>query len=78
MTYQLELTEDDIDTIAFIGGRYSWPSSLMHLASGLNEIEEHEAWEILEAFEDEDFTFPMLDPHSELAEKLLAFWQSVV
>lgn len=78
MTYQLELTEDDLDTIAFVGGRYYWSDSLRHLGVGINEIEERDAWEIIEAFEEDDFLFPMLDPHSDLAEKLLDFWQSVV
>ena len=82
MTYQLILTDDDIKTIAFVGGRYCWSEALASLEAGMNEIRESDAWQIADAFANDCLgghsAFPMLDPRSELAEKLNAFWQSIV
>jgi hypothetical protein len=80
--YSLDLTEEDISTIAFVGGRYSWSDALRGMEEGHNEIEEHEAWEIRDAF-DEDTKgghsmFPMLAGDSKLYDKLLNFWQEIV
>ena len=82
MAYTLNLTEEDILTIAFVGGRYSWSTALRCLEVGKNEIAEHEAWEIMEAI-DEDMEgghswFPMLDDTSGLYAKLQDFWESIV
>ena len=80
--YKLNLTAEDCETIAFVGNRYCWSDSLYYLNEGENEILEHEAWEIKEAF-DEDTEgghsmFPMLDHSSELCEKLLKFYEEIV
>jgi len=82
MAYTLSLTEEDITTIDFVGGRYGWSRALRRMEVGENRIAEHEAWEICEAFEADTegghSPFPMLDPRSELAEKLNRFWVGVV
>ena len=80
--YTLELSEQDVKTIGFVGYRYGWSDSLSHLSAGINEIPEHEAWEINEACESDTegghSFFPMLDPRSDLAGKLSDFLQSIV
>ena len=80
--YELNLTSDDIKTIAFVGDRYSWSAILSKYSEGENDIPEHEAWEIKDAFEEDmeggHSIFPMLDPDSELYDKLLKFYNSIV
>ena len=82
MTYQLVLSVQDLDTIAFVGDRYSWSAALRALDVGDNELSEPDAWRIKEAFESDmeggHSPFPMLDEHSELHAKLLAFWDRIV
>lgn len=82
MTYKLNLTHDDIQTIAFVGHRYCWSEALWHLDDGEHDISELEAWAIREAFEADTegghSPFPMLDPRSELADKLYRLWDSIV
>ena len=77
----LTLTEEDVDTIAAVGGRYGWSDALDTYDVGDNDIPEHEAWEIRDAI-DSDMegghdAFPMLDTRSELAGKLTDFYQSI-
>lgn len=80
--YKLTLTDADLSAIAFVGHRYGWSQALSGLSEGENVIPEWQAWEIAEACESDaegghDY-FPMLDPRSELAEKLTAFLSSIV
>lgn len=80
--YQLELTDADIDTIAFVGGRYEWSDALRHLEPGVNELTEGEAWALAEAFEADTegghSYFPLLDSHSDLAGKLMQLLDAIV
>ena len=80
--YTLHLTEEDITTIAFVGYRYGWSEVLSSLGEGENEIPEHEAWEIISAFEQDTegghSFFPMLNHRSELAGKLFLFMETIV
>ena len=80
--YTLELTQEDISTIAFVGYRYGWSESLSDLGEGTNELAEHEAWELLSAFESDTegghSFFPMLSHDSELAGKLFELMGEVV
>lgn len=80
--YFLALTEDDVRTIAFIGDRYDWSNALRLLDAGENQLAEHEAWRIADAFasdtEGGHTPFPMLDPQSDLFAKLTAFCASIV
>lgn len=82
--YTLELTAQDLDTIGFVGHRYGWSDALCKacLEVGHNEIPEHVAWELQEAFESDceggHSSFPMLDPASKLCRKLTSFWVSIV
>ena len=82
MVYKIELTQEDVDAIAFVGHRYGWSKALGGLDVGVNEIAELEAWEIAHEFAgDTDGghqAFPMLDTRSALAQKLIDFWQSIV
>jgi hypothetical protein len=88
MSYRLDLTAEDWRTIDFVGGRYAWSEALQQLCVNEDdavfplELQEHEAWGLAEAFESDaeggHFPFPMLDPSSELAGKLSAFWRSIV
>ena len=84
MSYTLILTEDDIETIAFVGHRYCWSDQLLSIGveAGENTISEPDAWLFSEAM-DADMDgghsgFPMLDPRSELIDKLIQFWQDIV
>ena len=81
--YKLELTDSEMRDICFVGYRYAWSDALSkHCQVGVNEIPEHIAWEIMEAFESDmeggHSPFPMLDGRSELAEKLNKFWEEIV
>jgi hypothetical protein len=75
MTYRLTLTEQEIETIAFVGNRYCWAEALAGLDVGENILAEHEAWRIVDAFDADTegghSYFPMLDPRSALADKLV-------
>jgi hypothetical protein len=80
--YTLTLSEQDIATIAFVGNRYSWSDALYQYEAGVNEVPEHEAWEINEAFHDDTIgghsMFPMLDHTSDLCQKLITFSDNIV
>ena len=80
--YTLNLTAENIRTIAFVGDRYSWSAILAPYGEGRNEIPEHEAWDIQAAFEEDTVgghrLFPMLDHNSRLCSKLLLFMDSIV
>ena len=94
MSYRIELSEQDMYTIAFVGGRYAWSDVLYSLADCFRGeggcptspvtlvLAEHEAWELSAAFESDTegghSLFPMLDGRSELASKLHSFMQSIV
>lgn len=80
--YSLTLTDDDFRAIDFSGYRYGWSDALGSLETGENQIPEHEAWEIAEAFEADTegghSPFPLLAEDSELYDKLRVFWDSIV
>lgn len=82
LPYTLTLTEEEVSTIAFVGGRYSWSLALLALDVGDNALHEYEAWQIRDAFEADTegghAMFPMLDHRSTLCEKLSKFADSVV
>jgi len=74
--FRLDLTADDINTIRFVGNRYSWSDCLINVgvSEGVNELTEYETWEIKESIEadmeDGHDSYPMLDPSSDLCDKL--------
>ena len=74
MAYTLELTTDDLDAIAFVGDRYQWSQSLATLAEGTNELSEA----IESDMDGGHDAYPLLDPRSDLAEKLTELYQSIV
>jgi hypothetical protein len=80
--YILEMTQDDLDTIGFVGNRYAWSESISHLSEGTNDISESEAWGIKEAIEADmeggHDAFPMLDPRSDLCDKLYNFYEEII
>lgn len=80
--YKLHLTETEMNDIAFVGYRYCWSNALLdHCIEGENEIPEHIAWELREAFEADTegghSFFPMLDSRSELCEKLVTLYLAI-
>ena len=82
MAYRIVLSQEDVETIAFVGFRYCWSDALSGLEPGENELTEPEAWRIATAFESDTegghLPFPMLDPRSALYKRLFAFWNSIV
>lgn len=81
--YNLHLTDDDIRTIDFVGYRYAWSSWLQdNCQTGDNELPEHVAWELQEAFESDTngghSMFPMLDHSCNLAEKLFRLLDAII
>lgn len=80
--YTLNLTAEDVCTIDYVAGHYCWASVLRDLSIGENHLSEFEAWRIKEAFDDDAIgghqMFPMLDPDSKLASKLIRFWNEIV
>lgn len=88
--YFLTLTQEDIDSISFVGDRYCWSDWLNKKTTDLNEgeeetilkLQEHEAWEFNEEvhkdMEGNHSPFPMLDPGSMLYEKLVDLIYSIV
>lgn len=79
--YKLRLTAADASAIHFVGDRYGW-SSLLPRSAGLYAFTEPEMWEWVQAVEKDmrggHSPFPMLNEHSNLYEKLVDLWQSVV
>lgn len=80
--YTLELTKQDIKTLAFVSYRYGWSAELQGYEPGIHEISEPDAWEWREAVADDmeggyDI-FPMLDPNSDLYIKLADLHFSIV
>jgi len=82
--YVLEITDQDIKTIKFVGHRYSWSDILLdyivvncfeHLQIEMTEAEAHD-WK--QAIEEEDSLFTLLDNQSELYSNLVKLWQSIV
>ena len=82
--YNLTLTEQDVETICFVGDRYGWSQSMLDygIEEGDNTISEPDAWTIQNAIESDmdggHQPFPMLDGNSELWVKLCNFWNSIV
>jgi hypothetical protein len=87
--YNIDLTDDEAETIDFVGYRYEWSSALQNLLSFDEDgnvlpvrLTESEAWNLRDAFELDTegghSFFPMLDPSSELARKLHAFMERIV
>jgi len=88
--YTLVLTQDDIDSIHFVGKRYCWSDALWSHCRDLDDdetelvigLQEHEAWALNDAFKSDTKgghqMFPMLDTGSDLADKLTKFVDSIV
>lgn len=80
--YVLHLTQEDVSAIHFVGHRYAWSESLSSYGEGENNIPEHEAWALLEAFKEDTegghSFFPMLSHSSNLAGKLFRFMDEIV
>lgn len=64
MGYRLMLTDEDVRTIAFVGGRYAWSEALAGYGPGEHDISEADTWELAAAFEEDmeggHSMFPML------------------
>lgn len=81
--YSITLTEDECETIYFVGSRYQW-SAWMHanLSEGENKLAEHEAWKFRDAVEADTEgnhePLPMLCERSGLYSKISALLDSIV
>ena len=79
--YTLTLTEEDMNTILFVGNRYSWSKVLSNLAVGENFMDSWVATRIGRAFNEDmegnHSMFPMLNLRSSLAIKLREFYEGV-
>lgn len=83
MSYTITLSAEDIRTIAWVGPRYCWSTwACRRLSEGANTLAEHEAWDFKEAIqadmEGNHAPFPLLNPSSELYQRLMAFLDSIV
>ena len=77
--YSLILTDQDYADICFVGHRYGWSDVLSRITCpGENHISEVNMWDFSKAVEDDGPLFPLLDPRSDLYEKLVILWQSIV
>lgn len=80
-TYTLTLSEADVETIAFVGGRYAWSEALAGLEAGANELPEADAWRLREEFEADTegghAMFPLLGG-GELKNKLTNFIADII
>jgi len=82
--YQLDLTEDDLGTIGFVGNRYGWSNSLIKVgvSEGVNDLTYSEVWEVADGIESDceggHDGYPMLDTRSDLCWKLNNLYLSVV
>ena len=82
MAYLLTLTDLDVATIEFVGGRYGWSDALRSLEAGDNVLTESEAWSIRDGIEEDMIgghdAYPMLHTDSTLIEKLHNLYQSII
>lgn len=83
--YILNFTDSDASDIEFVGHSYGWSDALCGMGyamEGEHNVPEHEAWQLVEAFEEDmdggHNAFPMLDGRSDLARKLAVFWEEIV
>ena len=82
--YRLDLTKDDLNTIGFVGNRYGWSDSLIKVgvSEGVNELTYSEVWGIADGIELDceggHNGYPMLDPRSDLCEKIHNLYLSIV
>lgn len=81
MTYTLELTNEEVATLHFVGHRYAWAPPLEECLiseKGANVVfmTECEAWEWCDEVNEEGGTFPLASP--EFAVKLYSFMDSII
>ena len=64
--YTINLTDDELASLGYIAGRYDYASILLSLLTpvsctemGKFKLEEHEAWAIKEAIDNEDGYLPL-------------------
>ena len=78
--YTLNLTDEDLETIYYVGNRYGWSHNLLDIgvSIGENTLTESEAWYFNEGVEEDEGTFPMLDDRSELYTKFNNLLNSIV
>lgn len=82
--YSLELTEQDVNDIYFVGFRYGWADALikMGIDIGKNTYSESDIWTWQNAVDEDTIgghdIFPMLDTLSDLGRKLCRLYDSIV
>lgn len=83
MAYRITIDDDDAGAIAFSGGRCGWSDWLITQGiceAGTHELAEHEAWEFMEALQDNgmEISLPLLAPHSNLYAEIMRLSDSIV
>lgn len=82
MAYKIRITEPEMESLDYIGERYDYARVLLDALEQdeeddeLYHIEEHNAWEFMEAVEAEDGYLPLLG--GDLATKVQALLDNIV
>ena len=79
--YHLRYTPADAAATHFAGGRYSWSEALagkLDPEGGILDLRESEAWDVVEAVEEDDAFCPLLSPVSLLYSELRRLTDEVV
>jgi hypothetical protein len=81
MAYKLRVTDEEIESLDYIGDRYDYAKVLVDAleptdTDDLYEIQESDAWEFAEAVEAEDGHLPMLG--GSLADRVQALLDNIV
>ena len=82
MAYKIRITEDEMESLDYIGERYEYARVLVDIAQQddsdpeLYHIDESDAWEFSEAVDAEDGDLPLLG--GALADKVQALLDNIV
>jgi len=82
MAYKIRITDDEMDSLGFIADRYTYADVLYDALEQdgddeeLYHISEPDAWEFMEAVEEEDGHLPLMG--GELATKVQALLDNIV
>jgi len=75
--YRLELSNDEVQALQFIGKRYEWSEYLLACLEGnVVMMTEREAWNWRDDVDSDDSPFPMASPS--FAQKLSDFYWEVI
>ena len=75
---KIEVTEEMVATLDWIGGRYGWADSFPCHEAGMHEVEEHEMWAWKEAVDEEDSLFSCLEMDSDAGRRFLSLYEAII